>query len=147
MPNLISIIDYKAGNLGSVEHAITHLGYNAEITTNISKILDSDGIILPGVGAFGDCMENLRTSGYIENKLFEEIVKNKIPFLGICIGLQLLFEESEEMGIHKGLGIIKGKVLRFPLDFKCPQIGWNNISINDSECFLFNGILNGSFVI
>jgi glutamine amidotransferase len=145
MPTKICIIDYKAGNLGSVENAIRHLGYDVEISSIASKILDSDGIIFPGVGAFGDCMNNLKMSGLIKEHLFENIVDEQIPLFGICVGMQMLFEESEEMGLHKGLGLINGNVTRFPFNVKCPQIGWNSISINDPEFYIFNGIADGSY--
>ncbi|MHA1727250.1 MAG: imidazole glycerol phosphate synthase subunit HisH [Promethearchaeota archaeon] len=141
----ISIIDYNAGNLGSIEKAIRYLGAKPEITKNIGKILDSDGIILPGVGAFGDCMRNFRKEGYIKNKLFEKIVEKDIPFFGICVGLQMLFEVSEEMGSHQGLGFIKGKVIRFPKNLKCPQIGWNSIAKKDPDFYIFKGIPDNTY--
>lgn len=140
MPIRISIIDYNAGNLGSIEKAIRYLKAEPLITNNVEKILDADGIILPGVGAFGDCMENFRKAGFIEEELFPRIIENNTPFYGICLGLQMLFDESEEMGTHQGLGIIPGKVIRFPQGVKCPQIGWNNIVKKRPEHFIFRGI-------
>ncbi len=145
MPIKISVIDYNAGNLGSIEKALRFLGAEPKITNIVDEILDSDGVILPGVGAFGDCMKNFKEAGYIENKLFAKIEKNKLPFLGICLGFQMLFDQSEEMGLHKGLGIIKGKILRFPQSVKCPQIGWNNITKIQPLSFLFDGIPENSY--
>ena len=141
----ISIIDYNAGNLGSIFKAIRFLGAEPIITNKIKEILSSDGIILPGVGAFGDCMNNFKKAGFIEKGLFNYIIEKKIPFLGICLGLQMLFDESEEMGIHKGLGIIKGRIIRFPQGIKCPQIGWNTIEIRQRDHKIFDGIQNGSY--
>ena len=145
MPIKISVIDYNAGNLGSIEKALQFLGAEPKITNIVDEILDSDGVILPGVGAFGDCMKNFKEAGYIEKKLFAKIEKNKLPFLGICLGFQMLFDQSEEMGLHKGLGIIKGNIIRFPKSVKCPQIGWNNITKVQPLSFLFDGIPENSF--
>ena len=141
----ISIIDYNAGNLGSIVKAINHLGAKAIITNKIPQILDSDGIILPGVGAFGDCMNNFEKAGFVKGKLFDFIRKDKIPFFGICIGLHMLLEESEEFGIHKGLGLIEGKAVRFPSHLKCPQIGWNSIEKKVSDHFIFSNIPNSTY--
>ncbi|MHA1870161.1 MAG: imidazole glycerol phosphate synthase subunit HisH [Promethearchaeota archaeon] len=141
----IAIIDYNAGNLGSINKALKYLGTETLITNKIDEILDSDGIILPGVGAFGDCIKNFRDAGFIEAGLFDKILKDKIPFYGICLGQQMLFDESEEMGHHKGLGIIHGKVIRFPKDVKCPQIGWNSITKRYLDHFIFNGIPDGTY--
>ncbi|MCP4763374.1 MAG: imidazole glycerol phosphate synthase subunit HisH, partial [archaeon] len=140
MPVRISIIDYNAGNLGSISKAIKFLGAEVLITKDINKILDSDGIILPGVGAFGECMSNFKKAGFIEKSLLNIIQEEKIPFFGICIGQQMLFDESEEMGKHEGLKVIRGKITRFPKGLKCPQIGWNNISIKSIDNFIFEGI-------
>lgn len=126
-PTMITIIDYEMGNLRSVEKAFEHLGFEASVTRNPQKILDADKIVLPGVGAFKDCMENLNRFGLIE-PIVQSIKAGK-SFLGICLGMQLLFTESEEFGNHPGLDIIPGKVVRFPekKDLKIPQIGWNQI--------------------
>lgn len=145
MPIKISVIDYNAGNLGSIEKALRFIGAEPKITNIIDEILDSDGVILPGVGAFGNCMNNFKEAGFIENKLFAKIEKNKLPFLGICLGFQMLFDQSEEMGLHKGLGIIKGKILRFPENVKCPQIGWNTIIKKQPLSFFFEGIPDNSY--
>ena len=109
---MIAIIDYDAGNIKSVEKALLALGQEVEVTSDREKILSADKVILPGVGAFGDAMANLRESGLDE--VIREVVKKEIPFLGICLGLQLLFESSEEAPGVAGLGILKGKILRIP---------------------------------
>ena len=111
---MVAIIDYDAGNIKSVEKALLHLGEEVMITRDREKILNSDKVILPGVGAFGDAMEKLRSYGL--DKVIYEVVEKKIPFLGICLGLQLLFEKSDETPGVKGLGILPGEVLRIPED-------------------------------
>ena len=105
---MVAIIDYDAGNIKSVEKALLHLGEEVMITRDREKILNSDKVILPGVGAFGDAMEKLRSYGL--DKVIYEVVEKKIPFLGICLGLQLLFEKSDETPGVKGLGILPGEV-------------------------------------
>ena len=124
---MIAIIDYDAGNIKSVEKAIMSLGEDVIITRDRDEILSADKVILPGVGAFGDAMEKLRSYGLEEVIL--EVVKKGTPFLGICLGLQLLFESSEETPGVKGLGILKGKITKIPDDkgLKVPQIGWNSL--------------------
>lgn len=107
---MIAIIDYDAGNIKSVEKALLHLGEEVIITRDREQILNSDKVILPGVGAFGDAMEKLRSYGL--DKVIYEVVERKIPFLGICLGLQLLFEKSDETPGVKGLGILPGEILR-----------------------------------
>jgi len=142
---MIAIIDYDAGNLKSVEKALLFLGEEAKITSNAEEILSADKIILPGVGAFGDAMEKLNTSGLSET--IREAVKRKIPLLGICLGLQLLFEASEESPGVDGLSVLKGKIIRIPdkEGFKVPHIGWNSLKINP-ESKLFAGIPEDSYV-
>ena len=142
---MIAIIDYDAGNLKSVEKALLFLGEEAKITSNAEEILGADKIILPGVGAFGDAMEKLNTSGLSE--VIREAVKRKIPLLGICLGLQLLFEASEESPGVDGLSVLKGKIKRIPdkEGFKVPHIGWNSLKINP-ESKLFAGIPEESYV-
>ena len=142
---MIAIIDYDAGNLKSVEKALLFLGEEAKITSNAEEILSSDKIILPGVGAFGDAMEKLNSSGLSE--VIREAVKRKIPLLGICLGLQLLFEASEESPGVEGLSVLKGKIKRIPdkEGFKVPHIGWNSLKINP-ESRLFAGIPEDSYV-
>lgn len=142
---MIAIIDYDAGNLKSVEKALLFLGEEAKITSNAEEILSADKIILPGVGAFGDAMEKLNSSGLSE--VIREAVKRKIPLLGICLGLQLLFEASEESPGVEGLSVLKGKIKRIPdkEGFKVPHIGWNSLKINP-ESRLFAGIPEDSYV-
>ena len=142
---MIAIIDYDAGNLKSVEKALLFLGEEAKITSNAEEILGADKIILPGVGAFGDAMEKLNTSGLSE--VIREAVKREIPLLGICLGLQLLFEASEESPGVDGLSVLKGKIKRIPdkEGFKVPHIGWNSLKINP-ESKLFAGIPEDSYV-
>ena len=142
---MIAIIDYDAGNLKSVEKALQYLGEDVKITSDANEILGADKIILPGVGAFGDAMEKLNTRGLSE--VIREAVKRKIPLLGICLGLQLLFEASEESPGVDGLSVLKGKIVRIPdkEGFKVPHIGWNSLKINP-ESKLFAGIPEDSYV-
>ena len=142
---MIAIIDYDAGNLKSVEKALLFLGEDAKITSKAEEILSADKIILPGVGAFGDAMEKLNTSGLSE--VIREAVRRKIPLLGICLGLQLLFEASEESPGVSGLSVLKGTIQRIPdkEGFKVPHIGWNSLSVNP-ESRLFRGIPQDSYV-
>lgn len=123
---MTAIIDYGAGNLHSVKNALDYIGAACEITSDPEKILAADAVILPGVGAFGDCMASLETSGLID--AVKQAAASGKPFLGICLGLQLMFEESEEAPGVKGLGIFKGKVVKIPdCGLKIPHMGWNNI--------------------
>ena len=142
---MVAIIDYDAGNLKSVEKAFQYLGVEAKITSSAEEILGADKIILPGVGAFGDAMEKLNNSGLSE--VIREAVRRKIPLLGICLGLQLLFEASEESPGVDGLSVLKGKIIRIPdkEGFKVPHIGWNSLKINP-ESKLFAGIPEDSYV-
>ena len=123
---MIAIVDYGVGNLRSVQKALERVGAQAVITSNPSRLESARGIVLPGVGAFGDGMDNLRARGLVR-PLLEQVAQDK-PFLGICLGMQLLFDESEEMGLHEGLGLLAGRVVRFPeSDLKVPHIGWNQL--------------------
>ena len=142
---MISVIDYDAGNLKSVEKALLFLDEKVTVTSDAKKILTADKIILPGVGAFGDAMEKLNTSGLADT--IREAVDKKIPLLGICLGLQLLFESSEESPEACGLSILKGKVKRIPdkEGFKVPHIGWNSLKIAEGAA-LFQGIPQDSHV-
>lgn len=149
----ILIIDYKLGNLFSVNQALTNIGLNVRITTDANEIEASDAIVLPGVGAFGDAMNNLEELNLI--KPIKKFVDTGKPFLGICLGLQLLFSESEEFGLSKGLGLVKGRVKRFyntnknGETRKVPQIAWNQIhKINGTswENTPLNGIKEGEFM-
>ena len=142
---MIAIIDYDAGNIKSVEKALLALGQEVEVTSDREKILSADKVILPGVGAFGDAMANLRESGLDE--VIREVVKKEIPFLGICLGLQLLFESSEEAPGVAGLGILKGKILRIPerAGLKIPHMGWNSLHL-EHDGRLFRGIEENAYV-
>ncbi len=141
---VIAIIDYGMGNLASVQNAFRKVGYDTLITSDPNDILQADKVVLPGVGAFQDAINNLCKRG-VDKTLFE-IVDRQIPLLGICLGLQLLFTESEENGLHRGLNIIPGRVTRFdlPAEFKVPQIGWNSVTINPASRLLA-GIPSGSY--
>ena len=142
---MIAIIDYDAGNIRSVEKAVSSLGYEAKVSRDKSEILSADHVILPGVGSFGDAMEKLKKYDLID--VIRKVAENGTPFLGICLGLQLLYEESEETPGVEGLCLLKGRCLRFDADkgLKIPQIGWNSLElINDGR--LFKGIDDGAYV-
>jgi glutamine amidotransferase len=124
---MIAIVDYGMGNLRSVEKGFLKVGVDARIVSNPKAVDDARAVVLPGVGAFRDCMRNLKEKSLIESVL-RSIQKGK-PYLGICLGLQVLFTESEEFGIYKGLDILKGKVMRFRLTLKVPHMGWNKVKI------------------
>lgn len=123
---MISIVDYGMGNLKSVENALDFLGIKSVITSEREVILNSDGIILPGVGAFPDAISNIKREGI--DKVLKEAVKKYKPLLGICLGMQLLFEESEEIKSCRGLGFLKGKIEKMKVNLKIPHMGWNNLS-------------------
>ena len=124
---MIAIIDYDAGNIKSVEKAFMALGQDVVVTRNHETILNAEGVVLPGVGAFGDAMQKLRDYDLVET--IHKVVDKKTPFLGICLGLQLMFEASEETPGVEGLGLLKGKIVRIPEGdgLKIPHIGWNNL--------------------
>ena len=142
---MVAIIDYDAGNIKSVENAVRYLGHEASVTADGNEILSADHVILPGVGAFGDAMQRLRARG-LEETIRGAVASGK-PFLGICLGLQLLFEESEESPGVKGLSLLPGRIRRIPETDgrKVPQIGWNDLSF-PRPSRLFEGIPEGSFV-
>lgn len=142
---MIAMIDYDAGNIKSVQKALLKLGQEVEITSDAGKILSAERIILPGVGAFGDAMKNLRARGL--DKVIYRAVEEKIPFLGICLGLQLLFERSDEAPGEEGLGILKGEILRIPAGegLKIPHMGWNSLHFMH-EGRLFQNIKEESYV-
>ena len=147
---MINIIDYEMGNLRSVEKAFESLGFPVRVSADPNEIKTADKVVLPGVGAFRDCINNLRNGGFVE-PLLEHIDAGK-PMLGICVGMQMLFDVSEEFGQHQGLGLIPGKVVRFPAGMvennerlKVPHMGWNNISIK-LQSPLFKEIDDESFV-
>lgn len=142
---MVAIIDYDAGNIKSVEKAIEYLGEKTVITRDPHVILNATHVILPGVGSFGDAMNKLEKYGLIS--VIHEVVDKKIPFLGICLGLQLLFETSEETPGVDGLGILKGEIKRIPSkgDLKIPHMGWNSLKY-PKEGRLYQGIKEDSYV-
>lgn len=144
---MVSIIDYGVGNLYSLKSSFSAIGEEAVVTSDKTVIENSDRIILPGVGAFSDAMKKLKASS-LDKVLLSEAKKNK-PIMGICLGMQMLFERSYEYGEHQGLSLIKGKVVpflgRINNDLKIPQIGWNSLIIK-KECPLFKYINNGDYV-
>ena len=142
---MIAIIDYGAGNLQSVKKALDYLGEPNLITAKSSEIEAADALILPGVGSFGDAMQSLTDSGLLET--VRAAALSDTPFLGICLGLQLLFPESEESKGVKGLGVLPGKIIKFPGDMglKIPQIGWNSINIREG-CKLYAGVPQNAYV-
>ena len=129
---MITVLDYDAGNIKSVEKALDFLGEEVKITRDREEILSADGVILPGVGAFGDAMEKLHQYGLVD--VIHEVVDRQIPFLGICLGLQLMFESSEETPGVAGLGILPGEIVKFPETpgFKIPHIGWNSLELTNN---------------
>ncbi|CAM3009651.1 imidazole glycerol phosphate synthase subunit HisH [Paenibacillus sediminis] len=138
----IAIIDYGMGNLHSVSKAVERLGYEALITADRGAILAADGVILPGVGAFGDAMASLRETGL--DAVVREAAAGEQPLLGICLGMQLLFSESEEHGKHEGLGILPGTVVRFDSGkLKVPHMGWNKLSFVQQDSPIFTGLEEG----
>lgn len=142
---MIAVIDYDAGNLKSVEKALNYLGEEVTVTRNFKEILAADKIILPGVGAFGEAMERLRQHEL--DKVIREAVQKHKPFLGICLGLQLLFAGSEENGGVEGLHILDGEIVKIPAKpgLKIPHIGWNSLHLQN-QGRLFAGIEEGAFV-
>ncbi|AMV73569.1 imidazole glycerol phosphate synthase subunit HisH [Desulfuromonas carbonis] len=149
MDNIV-IIDYGMGNLRSAQKSFERVGYAAQLSSDPADIARADKLVLPGVGAFRDCIGNLRAGGFVA-PLKAHVAAGK-PLLGICVGLQLLFTESEEFGRHQGLGIIPGRVVRFPAgmqrdgeELKVPHMGWNDLQIR-RPAPIFQGIEDGSFV-
>lgn len=142
---MIAIIDYDAGNIKSVEKAMEYLGQKVLVTRDPKEILSADKVILPGVGAFGDAMGKLRQFGL--DRVIHEVVEKEIPLLGICLGLQLLFEKSDETPGVAGLGVLKGEILRIPdkEGLKIPHMGWNSLKY-PNQGRLFKGIPEDSYV-
>jgi glutamine amidotransferase len=146
----LAVVDYGVGNLRSVYKALEAAGAQAEVINSPIGLVGAAGIVLPGVGAFGDAAANLRAAGF-EGPLVNA-VSSGVPLLGICVGMQLLFDESEEMGPHRGLGIVPGRVVRFPdgaigpdgRTMKVPQIGWNQLE-HSGEDLLLTGVPDGAY--
>jgi imidazole glycerol-phosphate synthase subunit HisH len=142
---MIAIIDYGMGNLRSVQKGFERCGFDAVVTRDAGQIQSARGVVLPGVGAFSACMENLQRFGLMEP--IRDVVRQQKPFLGICLGFQLLFSESEEFGNQKGLDLFPGKVVGFrpSEDLKVPHMGWNQIEKKQDSQFL-DGIASGDYV-
>jgi len=141
---MIAIVDYGAGNLLSVKKALDFIGAESVITASADEIKNADGVILPGVGSFRNAMESMHESGLVE--AVRSVAQSGRPFLGICLGLQLLFESSEESPGVEGLGVLKGKILKIPSDnLKVPHMGWNSLEFKKSTP-LFEGISDGAYV-
>jgi len=147
---MIAIIDYGMGNLRSVQKGFEKVGYNAVVTADPGVVLEAERVVLPGVGAFRDCMKNLEQAGFVEPIL--KVIAEGRPFLGICVGMQLLLTDSVEFGLYQGLDVIPGHVLRFPEGMeenceklKVPHMGWNQLSIRRNSP-VFAGIDDGANV-
>ncbi len=142
---MIAVIDYDAGNIKSVEKALLHLGQEVKITDSAQEILSADKVVLPGVGAFGDAMGNLKRRGLDE--VIRQAAENGTPFLGICLGLQLLFEKSDEAPGIEGLGILPGEILKIPAKegLKIPHMGWNSLHLEHGGR-LFQNVPEQSYV-
>ncbi len=143
--NDVILIDAGTGNLRSVQKALESIGANVERTDHPQEVLSGRGVVLPGVGAFGDFMSGLRARGLED--VIKDAAKRGVPLLGICVGMQALFEIGEEMGTHAGLGLLAGKVVRFAesLSVKIPHTGWNQVEVK-KEAPLFNEIKAGAYV-
>ncbi len=139
---MILIIDYGMGNLRSVQKAFEYLGHKAVISENPGQVREASHLVLPGDAAFGDAMRNLHDAGWVEP--IHSSIEGGKPFLGICVGLQLMFSESEERGKHRGLDLLPGKVVHFPDSERVPQIGWNQIAIK-KPVEILAGVPEGSF--
>jgi glutamine amidotransferase len=139
---MIAVIDYGMGNLRSVEKALEKVGADVKVSRDPDDVRRASAMVLPGVGAFGNAMENLGKRGLVD-VIKQEAAAGK-PFLGICLGLDLLFEESDEHGLHQGLGILPGRVELLPTDLKIPHIGWNQVGVR-KESPLLKGIPDGSY--
>ncbi len=139
----VAIIDYGVGNLRSVEKALTAAGCEAVITNDLKTLREAERLVLPGVGAFAACMSALKEHG------FEHLVRQRVaegtPLLGVCVGMQMLFEESEEFGQTPGLGLLRGRVRRFAEDLRVPHVGWNQVRHAGAQHPLLSGIEDGAF--
>ncbi len=144
---VIALVDYGSGNLRSVYRALLKVGAEVEVVTNPSQLKDAHGVVLPGVGAFDDCLQSLDKQDLLSAS--REFIETGRPFLGICVGYQALFEQSQEFNsCAAGLGVFKGNVVRFTdrPGLKIPQIGWNQIHLQQPDCPLYAGIEEGSYV-
>jgi len=144
---MIGIIDYGMGNLYSLSKALERLGYAYEFVSRPERLQEYSGLILPGVGAFGDAIANIRELGLVEG--IQDYAASGRPILGICLGMQLLFDKSEEHGEHQGLSLLAGEVVRFQGDYKVPHMGWNQLEISrngDKKLPLLEGVQTGDYV-
>ena len=145
---MVAIVDYGVGNLFSLKSSLAHIGAEVVVTNNKEKLANADQIILPGVGAFEDAAKKLRELGL--DLIIKELVKNGKPLMGICLGMQMLFEKSYEYGEHEGLGLIKGNIV--PIkdyisdEYKIPHIGWNPLNFKNSTSPIFENIKDGDCV-
>ncbi|EEG77686.1 imidazole glycerol phosphate synthase subunit HisH [Dethiobacter alkaliphilus] len=139
---MIVIIDYGMGNLRSVQNGFAQAGFATVVSADPKDLVQADGLVLPGVGAFGQARESLQAEG-LDKAIYQQVAKG-VPLLGICLGHQLLFDSSEEMGEHRGLGLIPGEVVPFTGEVKVPQVGWNQLSIKRKHPLL-NGIKDGDY--
>jgi glutamine amidotransferase len=140
---MITVVDYKLNNLRSIQNTLLRLGHDVQVTSDPEVVQKAEKLILPGVGAFRDAMENLRASKLIEP--FVNRVRAGVPTLGICLGMHLIFSESEEFGLHRGLDLIPGRVRRIPEPVIVPHMGWNSLKLTKQDPLLA-GIAPGSFV-
>jgi len=140
---VITVVDYKLNNLRSLENTLRRLGHDVRVTSNPQDIRTAEKLILPGVGAFGDGIRNLRELGLAEP--FIEKVKSGIPTLGICLGMHLLFTESEEFGLHRGLDLLQGRVVKLPANLRVPHMGWNQLHPKRADG-LMEGVAESNFV-
>ena len=140
---MITVVDYKLNNLRSLENTLRRFGHDVRVTSNPGDIETAEKLILPGVGAFGDGMRNLREFGLAEP--FIEKVKSGTPVLGICLGMHLLFTESEEFGLHRGLDLLQGRVVKLPASLRVPHMGWNQLHPKQANG-LTQGVNESSFV-
>ncbi len=142
---MMALVDYGMGNLRSVEKALARVGADVRIVSDVESVLAADAVVLPGVGAFGDCMANLGKAGLTD--AIRNFIATKRPFLGICLGFQALFESSEEAAGVRGLGLFPGTVPRFAVNgLKVPHMGWNQLRIQKRGCPLLEGVADGSHV-
>lgn len=149
--NKVSVVDFGAGNLGSVCRALDHLGRDVTLASTADGILSADRLILPGVGAFGACMQSLARHALVD--AVRAFAATGRPMLGICVGMQMLFDESLEFGSHQGLGLVSGKVIGIPATSpdnrtsrRIPHVGWAPLTVNDDKSGLFTGIMPGESV-
>ena len=141
---MISVVDYGVGNLHSVAKALEKVGAKTRVTSDWHDVASSDGVVLPGVGAFKDSMDAMHRSDLA--KAIQAFIASGKPFLGVCVGLQMLFSESEEFGVSKGLDVFKGRVVKFPEGHKVPHMGWNQISIKKDSNPLLKGLKEGDYL-